>query len=1021
MTKHIHIKQTLSIVMTVSALLIMFSILYYIALPTTTSPEVVEGQLDLSHWDFEKDSIVFLNGEWHFYPQSLLEPEALASSEPEILKVPGTWDMKKPYQQPSKGNGTYHLFIKLPDTTEAFALKIENIWMAHRLFINGSLVKEMGVPAWDEAQYEPGNTPYLINIEPTDHLDIVIQVSNQIYYSGGITNPIQLGAGSFMTLQEQLSFGIDMAGFFLFLLFGVYHLQLYQMWNKDPTYLYSGVYLVLMSLIIVTSAEKLFMRLLPDIPFQIAYMLQDFCVFSSVPVLILFIRSLEPATMTKKTATLVIAPIVLYLFLVLATPYSFYTGIKSEMSVYENLLLFIIVFRLLYILLKKQDNRMPFNEFSCVVASIAFIAVMLFDSLLYHTGYVNTNFMGKVSLLGFLIALNLLLARRFTNKTNEVEALSEALKKSNEIKDEFLVRTSHELKTPLHGINTISDHLLKEKAYPLTAEQQENIAFIQNSAMKLSLLVSDLSDAIKLHHDDLQLQMRTIDLYVIIQVVFQLVSFDMSGRAIRLVNRVSPLTFVEADENRLRQILYNLTVNALKYTEKGDITAQAKLEDGYVVFTLSDTGRGMLKEQWEAVFQDPYHNPQPEGASDQGLGLYISRQLARKMNGEVWISRSVVAEGTTLSVRLSRGKFQNANQAVKQAVVKQELHPHALPSQAQKKKLLLVDDEPTNIRILSLMLEEDYAIFTACQGEEALKLLQNHTVDLVIADMMMPGMTGIELTECIRKTHSVIELPIIIASVLDSDKEIELAYQAGANDTIKRPFTAEEIRSRVRNLLQLTDAVENAFRNEIAFLQAQIKPHFIYNALSNIIALCYEDGERAAELLSLLSRYLRHVFQADPSRHMLPLQQELDLIKAYVEIEKLRFGDRLRYETGIDPSVMTEAIAVPALLIQPLIENAIRHGIFDKVAPGTVSLRITEVDGFIQIVVADDGIGMQPDAVYQMMHREEGKGVGIKNIRKRVASIPDASFVMSSEPGKGTTCSLLLPKNRLQFSREEER
>jgi sensor histidine kinase YesM len=396
-----------------------------------------------------------------------------------------------------------------------------------------------------------------------------------------------------------------------------------------------------------------------------------------------------------------------------------------------------------------------------------------------------------------------------------------------------------------------------------------------------------------------------------------------------------------------------------------------------------------------------------------GLGLYISRQLARKMNGEVWISHSVVGEGTTLSVRLLEGKLQDANQAVEQGIVKREnLNKHSpLPVAKQHwKKLLLVDDEPTNIRVLSLMLEEEFELFTAYQGGEALKLLQNHRMDLVIADMMMPGMSGIELTERIRKTHSVIDLPIIIATVRDSDKDIELAYQAGANDYITKPFTAEAIQSRVKNLLQLTDAVETALQNEIAFLQAQIKPHFIYNALSNIIALCYEDGERAAELLSLLSRYLRHIFQADQSRHMLPLQQELDIIKAYVEIEKLRFGDRLRYETYIDPVMMEEAVMVPALLIQPLIENAIRHGIFDKIGPGTVSLVITEGEDFIRIVVEDDGIGMSEDQVYRLMHREDGKGVGIKNIRKRVESFPKASFSMDSELEKGTKCMLFLPK-----------
>ncbi len=1010
---------------TASAILIMFLILYYVALPKKESPEVVNGQLDLSYWDFQKDGIAFLNGEWHFYPQSLLTPEELSSSEPRLLKVPGTWGMEDPYVQPLKGNGTYHLSVKLPGGCGRLSLKIQNIWMAHRLFVNGSLVKEMGVPSQDYEHYEPKNTPYLVDIEPTDKLDIVLQVSNQIYYNGGIVHPIQLGGGQDMENKSYLSFGIDMAGFFLFLLFGVYHLQMYWMRDKESTYLYSGMYLILMSFIIITSAEKLFMRLMPNIPFQMAYKFQDFCVFSSFPVLVLFMRAFEPGTMKKKTTSFVIMPVVFYLFLVLGTPYPFYIGIKSYMDVYVGVLMLIFVFRLVYILLQKQDRKMPFNEFSCVVASIAFIAVMLFDAMLYHSGYVNTNFMGKIGLLGFLISLNLLLARRFTNKIYEVQDLSEKLKKSNKIKDEFLERTSHELKTPLLGIINISAYLLKQKEYPLTVRQTENISLIQDTSIKLSLLVNDLNDVIKLRNEDLQLQTMTVDIYVIIQVVFQLLSFDIEGKDLKFVNRVKPMTFVEADENRLRQILYNITLNAVKYTERGEITAKVKSEEGNVVFTLSDTGIGIPVGQWEAVFQDSYHDQLHDDFSGKGigLGLYISKQLAQKMNGDVWISHSIVGEGTTVSVRFPQGKFQEVYRELEQVVVKGEnINKHSSQhiTAQNLKKLLLVDDEPTNIRLLSMMLEDEFELFTAFQGEEAMKVLQNHRIDLVITDMMMPGMSGIELTQRIRKTHSVIDLPIIIATVRDSDKDIELAYQAGANDHITKPFSADEIQSRVRSLLQLTDAMETALQNEIAFLQAQIKPHFIYNALSNIIALCYEDGERAAELLSLLSRYLRHVFQADQARHMLPLQQELDIIKAYVEIEKLRFDDRLRYKAYIDPGIIEDDIMVPALLIQPLIENAVRHGIFNKIGPGTVSLTITEGEDFVRIVVEDDGIGMSDDQVYQMMHLENGKGVGIKNIRKRVECFQKAFFLIDSVLEKGTRCILFLPKEELGFSIKEK-
>lgn len=1017
-------KKIISLSISIATILMIFALLYYIGLPTNRSPKAENGQLNLLHWNFQEDGVALLNGEWDFYPESLLGPQELGLHQAYRIHVPGSWGKEAAYFQPARGNGTYHLSVRLPAGQEKFILKVQNIWMAHRLFINGDLVKEMGTPSLSSDQYEPKNTPYSITVQPVEQLDIIIQVSNLIYYDGGINLPIQLGKEAAMTIRSQLSFGLDMAGFFLFLLFGIYHLQMYQMRDKESTYLYSGIYLILLSFTIVTSGEKLFMQLLDRVPFELAYRVQDLSISSSFLVMVLFILSFEPAVMKKRLAALLSLPVAAYVLFIIGTPYSFYIHAKGYITIYAGLLMVVVAFRLVYILLQKRDKGLPFGELSCVASCMAFLTVMLSNATLYYSGYIHTNVVEKMSMIGFLISLNLLLARRFTNKMNEVQILSEGLKHSNAIKDEFLARTSHELKTPLHGVINISSYLLKDEGSSLTQKQRENISLIQDTSMKLSILVNDLIDATKLRHEDVQLKTRTVDLYVVLQIVFQLLSFDTEGKAVKLFNRVKPMTYVEADENRLRQILYNLAVNAVKYTERGEITAKANMEGRYVVFTLSDTGRGIPSDQWELVFQDSYRDPQPDETADQGmgLGLYISRQLARRMEGEIWISRSVPGVGTEFSLRLPGGEFrQGIEEAQGQSEERTRTRVSDSTPTARKnaKRILLVDDEPVNLHVLSLILQEEYELVTAHRGREALMLLQTKKVDLVIADLMMPGMSGIELTERIRQTHSVIELPIMIATVRDSEKDIELAYQAGANDYITKPFTGEEILNRARVLLQLTDAMEAVLHHEMAFLQAQIKPHFIYNALSNIIALCYEDGEQAAELLSLLSRYLRYIFQGGPSRQWIPLGQELDMIHAYVEIEKLRFGDRLKYETYLDPGLEEDGIMVPALLVQPLVENAIRHGLFNKLGPGLVSLSITEGEEFFRIVVEDDGVGMSDDQVYQLMHGEAGAGVGVINIRKRVEAISKASFFVHSELEKGTRCTLFLPKDLLLIPEKE--
>ena len=201
-------------------------------------------------------------------------------------------------------------------------------------------------------------------------------------------------------------------------------------------------------------------------------------------------------------------------------------------------------------------------------------------------------------------------------------------------------------------------------------------------------------------------------------------------------------------------------------------------------------------------------------------------------------------------------------------------------------------------------------------------------------------------------------------------------------------------------------------RHEMAFLQAQIKPHFLYNAISSIIAFCYTDGEKAAYLLSMLSRYLRMVFERDGRASLVTLGQELELIQAYVEIEKARFGQRLSYRIQADPG-LTEYV-IPALTIQPFVENAIRHGLFEKDGEGTVVLTVADGNGYLRFDIADDGVGMPDDMVYVLRSGEriEGAGIGMTNVRKRLAAIPGASLTIDSALERGTKVTVYLPKTK---------
>jgi two-component system LytT family sensor kinase len=182
-------------------------------------------------------------------------------------------------------------------------------------------------------------------------------------------------------------------------------------------------------------------------------------------------------------------------------------------------------------------------------------------------------------------------------------------------------------------------------------------------------------------------------------------------------------------------------------------------------------------------------------------------------------------------------------------------------------------------------------------------------------------------------------------------------------------------------------------------LSAQLQPHFLFNTLHAISALVYEDPARAERLLARLSEMLRLTLR-DGSRAETTLEDELALLRRYAEIQEARYGDRLRVAFDVEPSV--RGAMVPRLILQPLVENAIRHGITRRIAPGRVDVRAWGADGRLHLTVCDDGVGLRTP------HRE-GVGLGITRARLRQLYGAEQEVDLSPAPGGGAVCALAIP------------
>ena len=206
------------------------------------------------------------------------------------------------------------------------------------------------------------------------------------------------------------------------------------------------------------------------------------------------------------------------------------------------------------------------------------------------------------------------------------------------------------------------------------------------------------------------------------------------------------------------------------------------------------------------------------------------------------------------------------------------------------------------------------------------------------------------------------------------------------------------LQSRERELSEL------AATAQLEALRARINPHFLFNSLNSIAQLIRTDPDKAESCVERLAEIFRYILRR-AEKEFVPLREELEMATAYLEIERARFGDRLRIETAVDPRSLHQLI--PNLILQPLVENAIKHGLSRKLGGGTVRIRAALTDGRLDLSVGDDGLGMADPALAHVYDR----GVGLRNLRDRLARLYGPAHLpeIRSAPGTGTEVRLSLP------------
>jgi len=991
---------------------------------------IYNGQFDLRNWNAEDGSILLLDGEWEFYPsQWLIEgsrKQLLGDNAPMHIQVPGGWSEALHADKPSPyGYGSYRLRLYVdPAKNLNYSIRVPSVRTASELYVNGRLLTKSGQVATTKDEYISKDLPYSTTFTADENgvIELVIQAANYVDgRSGGIVRSIKFGSEEAIAKEMKASVSMQLLAAIIFIMHAVYALILYLLGNKEMKLLYFSLLAICVTITSVFSVdEKLF--------HQIFYVgsVWDFRI-TNIALIMAAYALLQCTNHRELPYWRRMYPV--YKVMNLGT-----VGVTLFLDPSQVIMLFPVY----YLLIGIAAVITLITMFKKVIKGLKSNLLLLFSflALMNHALWSFILIDSSLSLVYYpfdmIIAMGCLASEWFKGyfiMHSNTKELAATLQRMNDHKDQFLANTSHEFKNPLHSMLNMSQSVLKREQHLLQERSIKELETVLSVGRRLTLILNDLIDVMSLREGNPRLQKRAVFIQSIVAGVMNMLQFNAEVKSVQIANQISEdFPPVIADENRVIQIVFNLLHNAVKYTNDGVVSIQAFAKDGRAYIVITDTGIGMDEDMLKRLFR-PYEQASASETMIEGgfgLGLSISKQLVELHGGALDVS-SALGEGSTFtfSLKLADLKAEEENDvsnsikpytlqsmAIQEIASSVDLDKVGIPQAAKqptllemdhdRPHLLIVDDDPINLQVLeSILPPDEYEVTMATSGKEALALLDTKEWDLVISDIMMPQMSGYELTRLIRERFTLTELPVLLLTARSQPKDIQSGFIAGANDYVTKPVEAIEIKSRIEALTTIKHSVREQLRLEAAWLQAQIQPHFLFNALNAVTALSDINLDKMRNLLDEFSNYLRNKFKFQNMDGLVPIEEELSLVRSYLYIEKVRFEERLQVIWEID---RCEEIKVPFITIQPLVENAIIHGVMKRIRGGKIFIRISVYETHVEITVEDDGVGMDEVQLQRILERKVNScsGVGLINTDQRLKRHFGTGLHIKSTLGIGT-------------------
>lgn len=404
------------------------------------------------------------------------------------------------------------------------------------------------------------------------------------------------------------------------------------------------------------------------------------------------------------------------------------------------------------------------------------------------------------------------LSERVAERTRELSIANVELAKAAKAKDEFLASMSHELRTPLTGILAMAEVLARELYGPLNDKQKHYLTTIEESGQHLLALINDILDIAKIEAGKLELNYSRVQIRAVCEGVLRLIKQNARKKSLNVELEIAQdIDSVMCDERRLKQMLVNLLGNAVKFTPaEGKVGLSVKRDnDGaHMLFTIWDTGIGIAEDRIAQLFQpfvqlDSSLARQYQGS---GLGLALVDRMAKLHGGDVSLE-SVEGRGSRFCIRLPVPQEQQ-NDTMRHSDGSSEMELKSVRfsfDEQQPPLVLLAEDNELNVLIYRDHLETmGFRVQVASDGVEALAAVAKQKPNLILMDIQMPNMDGLEAISRLRHNDETKDLPIIALTALAMEGDRERILDAGADRYLSKPVKLTRLMQTIQNLLGLT-------------------------------------------------------------------------------------------------------------------------------------------------------------------------------------------------------------------------